>query len=81
MSKVQAYVYVVNTAMHQTVSMDRETFADFEEARDYKARLEREYGQIGCHEVRLLIELFPPTKDETEEEFDEDEMETEDIDE
>ena len=41
-----------------------------------KMALEKEYGQIGCHEVKTLIEAFPtPEEDDLEEEFDSDEME------
>ena len=73
-----AYVYVYNTAMHQIVSMEKERFTDFIDILERKMALEKEYGQIGCHEVKMLIETFPtPEEDDLEEEFDSDEMEEE----
>ena len=75
---MKAYIYVYNTAMHQMVSMEEETFVDFTDILTRKMALEKEYGQIGCHEVNTLIEGFPTRKDEedgVEEEFDAHEME------
>lgn len=58
--------------MNALVSMEKERFADFEEARELKRRLSAEYGQIGCHEVKVLVELWPSEEedDDIEEEFD-----------
>lgn len=76
---MKAYVYVYNTAMHAMVSMEQEEFVDFADILTKKMALEKEYGQIGCHEVKTLIEVFPTPKDEedVEEEFDADEMDGE----
>lgn len=70
---VTCYVYVRNTAMNALVSMQKERFTDFEEARDHKRRLSAEYGQIGCHEVKMLVELWPSEEeeDDIEDEFSE----------
>jgi hypothetical protein len=71
-----AYVYVRNTAMNAIVSMEKERFVDYMDILERKIALEKEYGQIGCHEVKMLIETFPnPQEDDLEEEFDSDEME------
>lgn len=74
-----AYVQVTNTAIKQQVSFEEVRFESFEEAKKYKEDLEREYGQIGCHKVQVFLEVFPDS--EEDDEFDEDEMEAEEIDE
>jgi hypothetical protein len=77
---LKAYIYVYNTAMHQIVSMEQEDFVDFADILTRKMALEKEYGQIGCHEVKTLIEAFPTPggqEDDLEEEFDADELEEE----
>ena len=75
-SGFSAYIYIYNTATHQIVSMEKERFVDFSDILTRKMALEKEYGQIGCHEVKTLIEAFPtPEEDDLEEEFDSDEME------
>ena len=73
MSKgITAYLSVYNSAIMQQVTFTKEHFADFDEARKFKADIQREYCNIGCHKVSLLIEIFPESE---EDEFDEDEME------
>ena len=73
------FVQVINTAMKQQVRFEEMRFISLEEAKKYKEDLIREYGAIGCHKVRLFMEVFPES--EEDEEFDEDEMEAEEIDE
>lgn len=69
-----AYVQVYNTAIKQQVSFEEMRFSSLEEARQYRDELRTQYGQIGCHRVRLFTELYPLSEEE-EDEFDEDEME------
>lgn len=68
-----AYVQVVNTAIHQQVRFEEMRFRSIEEAKEYKQKLEEEYGAIGCHRVSLFIEMFPEMGGD---EFDEDELES-----
>ncbi|MEM3160341.1 MAG: hypothetical protein QXJ74_06120 [Nitrososphaera sp.] len=56
--KVPFYFQVYNTAAHEQVRFERVELAGFLEALDHKKELEREYGQIGCHEVKAFMELF-----------------------
>lgn len=72
------YVMVKNP-VGDVMSVERGSFATYEEAKHYRDSLMEEYSPYGKHEVKLFIELFPQPQeaDDLEEEFDSDEMEEE----
>lgn len=70
------FIQVYNTAVHEQVRFEKLDVKTLEEALAYKAAVEDEYSQIGCHTVRLLMEVAPDEEDEDlEEEFDAEDVE------
>ena len=57
------YVHVRNTATNEDVSFERFEASSLREARKHRDRVRAEYGQIGCHEVKLLVEIYPDERD------------------
>lgn len=53
------YLQVYNTAVKEQVSFTKVNCDSLETAKRLKERAQKEYGQIGCHEVKLFVELYP----------------------
>lgn len=56
---MKAYIFVKNTAAGEIARFQEKEFETPREAKAERDIIRKSYSHIGCHEVKLLMELYP----------------------